>query len=141
MAEYRTEQKQQLLNFLRNHGDTAFTIEELAAALRSERSERAPGKSTLYRQITRMVEEGSVKRIVQGNSRHFVYQIIKSDRCHSHLHMKCVGCGRLLHLDDGLSKELLEQVRRNSAFSVDEEATVLFGRCEGCALRRVKNES
>ena len=138
MAEYRTEQKQQLLNFLRNHGDAAFTIEELAAALRSERSERAPGKSTLYRQITRMVEEGSVKRIVQGNSRHFVYQITEGEGCHSHLHMKCVECGKLLHLDDELSRALLESVRRSSDFSVDEESTVLFGECALCAQERGK---
>ena len=136
MAEYQTEQKQKLWEYLRRHKETAFTVEELAEGLCAENRDRAPGKSTLYRQINKLVEEGRVKRIVKGNSRHFVYQITEGEGCHAHLHMKCVGCGKLLHLDDALSRQLLESVRQSSAFSVNEERTVLFGECALCAHER-----
>ena len=138
MAEYKTEQKQRLWDFLCRNRESAFTVEELAQKLYAEQSEQAPGKSTLYRQINKLVAEGRVKRIVKGNSRHFVYQITEGEGCHTHLHMKCVECGKLLHLDDELSRALLESVRRSSDFSVDEESTVLFGECALCAQERGK---
>jgi Fur family ferric uptake transcriptional regulator len=138
MAEYKTEQKQQLLEYLRRNRESAFTVEELADGICAENHNHAPGKSTLYRQINKMVEEGKVKRIVKGNSRHFVYQITEEEGCHAHLHMKCVECGKLLHLDDDLSRELMDRVRRSSSFSVDGESTVLFGECALCSRERGK---
>ncbi|MBQ9086665.1 MAG: transcriptional repressor [Clostridia bacterium] len=136
MAEYITEQKKLLSDFLTRHCDQAFSVEELAEQMSAEFNKKIPGKSTLYRLITRMVEEGIVKRFVKGNSRHFVYQIVAGEHCHSHLHMKCVECGKLLHLDEDLSHELLAKIRMGSNFSVSEESTVLFGECYDCNKRK-----
>ena len=46
--------------------------------------------------------------------------------------LKCTGCGKLIHLDEALSDELMEKVRKARDFSVDEEETVLFGSCSAC---------
>lgn len=132
MAEYVTEQKRILKKILEDNSDSAYTVEELMDKLRSVCPDKAPGKSTVYRLITHLVDEGSVKRFVRGNSRKFAYQIVIGEHCDCHLHLKCMDCGRLIHLDEAVSDELLEKVRSNSHFSVNEEATVLFGRCEGC---------
>lgn len=132
MAEYATEQKRMLLNFLKQHCESGYTIEELIGEMRLSYGEAIPGKSTVYRLMTRLVEEGTVKRFVKGHSRSFVYQIVAGEHCHSHLHLKCVGCGKLIHLDDRLSEELLSKVRVSSDFTVDEEETVLFGACADC---------
>ncbi len=132
MAEYKTEQKKMLSDFLRTNRDQAYTVEDLVEGMRTMYGEGVPALSTVYRLITRLVEEGTVKRFVKGHSRRFVYQIVEGEHCHSHLHMKCIGCGRLLHLDDRVSDELLCAVRQSSHFSVNEEATVLFGQCASC---------
>ena len=81
MAEYQTEQKKRLWDFLRHNKDAAFTIEELAIGIRAEQGKQTPGKSTLYRQINKLVEDGKVKRIVKENSRHFVYQLLDGNNC------------------------------------------------------------
>ena len=132
MAEYATEQKKLLLSFLREHCDLAYTVEELLLEMKEAYGAEAPGKSTVYRLMTRLVEEGTVKRFVRGHSRQFAYQIVVGEHCHSHLHLKCMGCGKLIHLDEGLSDELLDKVRASSDFAVDEEETVLFGACAAC---------
>lgn len=134
MTEYRTEQKRILLEFLKEHCESSFSIEELIAMLRDTYGEKAPGKSTVYRLMTRLVEESTVKRFVVGHSRGFVYQIIKGDHCHYHLHLKCMDCGKLLHLDEKTSDELLAKVALAKNFSVSEEETVLFGRCANCKI-------
>ncbi|MBE6546131.1 MAG: Fur family transcriptional regulator [Ruminococcaceae bacterium] len=132
MAEYRTEQKTMLSDFLRANREHAYTVDELAEGMRLSYGEAAPGKSTVYRLMTHLVEEGTVKRFVKGHSRRFVYQIVGGADCHSHLHLKCMECGKLLHLDEEVSERLLRAVRSSNDFSVDEEETVLFGACAVC---------
>ena len=137
MAEYITEQKKTLLGFLRQHSERSFTVEELTEGIKKTKhvSGRTPAKSTVYRLITRFVEEGTVKRFVRGHSRRFVYQIVSCEHSDLHLHMKCMKCGRLLHLDEELSDELMEKVKKLSNFSVNESETVLFGNCADCASK------
>ena len=132
MAGYHTEQKQMLALFLQKHSERAFTVEEICQALREECGETAPGKSTLYRLMTAMVEAGTVKRFVRGNSRKFVYQLVDGEHCDAHLHLKCTDCGRLFHMEEQASDRLLSQIRAISDFSVSEEKTVLFGTCSAC---------
>lgn len=124
---YQTEGRRQLLAFLKAHADTPHTIEEIAAALTA-------GKSTVYRLMTGLVEDGTVRRFVKGNSRQFTYQILGGEACHAHLHLKCVDCGRVVHLDHDTTEFVEERLKRHH-FSADERATMLFGRCETCAER------
>lgn len=132
MAFYQTVQKKALIDFMSNHSETAFSADELAENLKKELTNGAPGKSTVYRLLQKLVEVGSVKRMVKGNSRKFVYQIAAGEHCDSHLHLKCTNCGKLLHMDDDQSHNLLMQVLRKNNFSIDEKQTVLLGRCIGC---------
>ena len=133
MAKYATEQKKMLLEFFKNHAEEAFTVEELAQGMKAIYGESAPGVSTVYRLVTGLREAGDLRRFVRGNSRHFVYQMVDGEHCHSHLHLRCTACGRLLHLDESLSEEILRSVRRQSAFTVSEGDTVLLGCCQACA--------
>ncbi len=137
MAEYITQQKKTLLGYLAQHSERSFTVEELTEGIKKMKAieGRAPGKSTVYRLMTRFVEEGTVKRFVRGHSRRFVYQIVSGDRCNYHLHMKCMKCGKLFHLDEGLSGELMSRVKKLSNFSISETDTVLFGRCAECEAK------
>ena len=45
---------------------------------------------------------------------------------------KCVSCGKLLHLNCGMSEELLEHIEEVHRFKVDNGATVLYGLCADC---------
>lgn len=132
MAEYVTEQKKILKKLLEENCDSAYTIEELIDKMRINAYGHVPGKSTVYRLMTKLVAEGTVKRFVRGNSRKFAYQIVMGEHCDCHLHLKCMGCGRLIHLDESVSDELLDKVKSISDFSINEEATVLFGSCADC---------
>lgn len=134
MARYQTEQKRILLAYMKAHSDEAFTIEELCERMKEEPLvTSAPGKSTIYRLMPELMEEGLVKRFVKGNSRKFLYQMVCGDHCERHLHMKCSVCGKLYHMEDQESEELLLQVMRKHHFQIDGGKTVLFGQCEGCS--------
>lgn len=132
MTGYHTEQKTMLLRFLSDHRERAYTVEEAVCELRALCGASAPGKSTVYRLMQRLVEEGAVKRFVAGNSRRFVYQLMGGETCHAHLHMKCSACGRLFHLEEHVSHELARRVATANGFSISESDTVLFGECADC---------
>ncbi len=132
MSEYNTEQKRMLWSFLCSKSENSYTAEELVAELNGIYGEAAPGKSTVYRLLSRLVDEGRVKRLVKGHGRSFVYQGVRDEDCRCHLHMKCMDCGKLFHLDGKVSDELLARIRKNTDFSVNEEETVLFGKCGSC---------
>ena len=132
MATYNTHQKDILLSFLRENKDTPMGIDELSVRL-SETCPDAPGKSTIYRLIGQLVEKGTVKRFVKGNSRQFLYQLAGSEECHSHL--KCTECGKLLHMGHTLSEKMLSDILGESDFSVKVDSTTLFGCCKDCRIK------
>ena len=132
MAEYKTQQKEVLLGFLYAHRDTPMSVEEISDRLR-DACDNAPGKSTVYRLMGRLYEEGCVKRFEKGNSRTFLYQISGGEACRHHLHLRCLACGRLLHMDHAQSERLLREIYGSSSFLVDQEETTLFGRCADCS--------
>lgn len=129
MKAYQTEQKRLLLDFLRRHTATPLSIEEIAAGLQGR---GAPGKSTVYRLMNQLVEQGQVRRFVRGNSRHFVYQLLACEHCNRHLHLRCERCGQLFHLDDGTSGNM-QQLVAAAGFRLDPGQTTLQGLCQGCS--------
>ena len=130
MAEYKTEQKKILYDFLRENCESAYSIEEIVSLL--EKKGTALPKSTVYRLMTRLVEDSKVKRMSRGNSRTFTYQIIAGEHCHSHLHLKCIDCGKIIHMASTDSDILLSTIKKSNNFSVNEKETVIFGRCDVC---------
>ncbi len=132
MAEYITMQKKALRGFLQKHSDRAYTVEELIESMQNEFKTEMPGKSTVYRLITKMLEEGSVKKFPQTGSRRFVYQAVECGKCSQHLHLKCTSCGKLLHMNHEVSDKILNQVKSDAFFEIDEEETVLMGVCTDC---------
>ena len=134
MAQYATEQKKILMDFLRAHREEAFSVEALVEGMRAEQGAGSiPATSTVYRLITKLVEEGEVRRFVKGHSRQFLYQIVDREHCHSHLHLRCMDCGKLIHLNERVSDELLDTILSSSNFSVNEAETVLMGACSDCS--------
>ncbi len=139
MAEYITEQKRILKKILEDNCDSAYTVEELLEKMKVACPDKAPGKSTVYRLITHLVNEGTVKRFSRDDGRKSAYQIVGGEHCDCHLHLKCTNCGKLIHLDDKVSDELLLKVQSTNDFSVSEEATVLFGKCGECKKNNRSN--
>lgn len=132
MAEYNTEQKKLLLDFLEKNHDSSYTIEEITNELKARGA--TVGKSTVYRLMTRLVEEKRVKRQLSDGSRKAIYRITLDSHCHNHLHLQCIKCGKVLHLDEEVSDKLLDTVKQINNFSVSEEDTILMGKCADCKL-------
>ncbi len=126
---YNTEKRSELLRFFKENKDIAFSLEEICERL----TEGGRGKSTLYRQTARLVEEGFVSRMSVG-ARKFVYQYMDKQHCAEHLHLKCLECGKLVHLDGDTSQALETSLLDAQGFSLDC-GCILYGKCRVCNLK------
>ena len=125
--KYTTGKRQRIIDFLSKNCQSAYTLEEISSAL----TEDGKGKSTVYRIVSELVAEGKITRISDGRTRHCTYQYVGGESCHAHLHLKCKGCGRLVHLDEELSRKFERAVLSAGGFMI-EEGTLLFGTCKDC---------
>lgn len=133
MTTYNTEQKNELLRFLKKNSQKSFTIEEICNEMHADNQiETPPGKSTLYRLIPKLVEDNMIKQFNGGKGRKNVYQVIGDERCNSHLHLKCVNCGRIIHMDSDISVELSKMIQMHDEFKVSTGKTTIFGTCKEC---------
>lgn len=141
MATYQTHQKRALIAFLEKHPDRSFTIEELAEEMQADPAlESPPGKSTIYRIMPALLDNHLVTRFNDGTGRRAAYQIVGGAGCHAHIHMKCTGCGRLFHMGDDQSAQLMRQIQQQNHFAVDLTQTLLYGVCEGCQQKGFYHE-
>ena len=124
---YNTEKRADILEFLSKSDGKPYTIDEICSRVLNE----GQGKSTVYRLISKMVDEGKIRRISDGKTRKVTYQYIGAGRCRNHLHLKCNSCGGLIHLDDLTSHILESRIFTAEGFELDSGA-LIYGRCKSC---------
>lgn len=129
---YRTRQRTAILQYLRAHPRAHLTAEELCDALHADGI--AIGKSTVYRTLERLEQSGIVRRFTMSPGEGACYQYADgaSERCQTHLHLKCLICGTLYHIDCDHLDELNTHLAAQHHFTLDYTKTVLYGTCEPC---------
>lgn len=134
---YKTAGRQRLLDFLEGRPDRQFTVEELSIEM-----DRLDGvtsrKSTLYRHLSELCDEGVVRKYRSDTQSAYVYQYVGCGDCCHHFHLKCVTCGALVHLECTVSEELLAHIQSDHGFRVDSGRSILYGVCEDCAALEKK---
>ncbi len=126
--QYKTQQKKILLEFLEENCDKQLSIDEILSML----PENTMGKSTVYRLVHKLTEDGVLKRHLRENSQTFVYQLFDENRCRNHLHLKCISCGQFIHLENKVSNDVLNSINNACQFDVDATQTVFVGKCRIC---------
>ncbi len=127
MKVYHTQQRKILIDFMQKNHEKSFTIEEILSSIGGA----GISQSTAYRLITKLFEDGIVKRSVSETGRSYVYQYKNNDECVGHLHMKCTGCGKVYHLDSGITSSIQNGIKNTANFELDSH-TVLLGKCNSC---------
>lgn len=131
--EYRTKQKEELLDYLKTVPDRHITVAQICEHFRAVHHNI--GTTTVYRQLEKLVDEGLVnKYVIDSNSPACFEFIDRGHRCANELcfHCKCERCGRLIHLECDDLKDVMAHVLKEHGFQVDPRRTVYYGLCEEC---------
>lgn len=128
---YKTKQRSAILDCLKENCESSMTVEEISDFMKGEGY--TVGKTTVYRYIEKLVQTGEVRKFVAGNGKSATFQFIERHHdCNEHIHLKCVNCGRFIHLDCELMENVNKHIFEHHKFMVDNSKSLLFGLCEKC---------
>lgn len=128
MAKYITRQRKILLGFLSTHHDESLSARQIAEALKDEEI----SVSAVYRNLSELEADGSVRRVSSGAGRETVYQYADAEECRNSLHLSCIKCGRTFHMAVPDAAMLEDRLSKNEDFAIDKASTILYGTCGKC---------
>ena len=123
---YNTKSRRIIVDFFKNHPNDVYTSGQIISHFTGEVS--AP---TVYRLLKTLNDEGQLRSFCQNEKDGNLYQYC-SNVCGHHLHMTCLKCGEVYHMDCGFMNEISSHIKNEHSFELDNSKSVLFGICKKC---------
>ena len=122
-----TPQRSLIWDVLVERGDAHVSAAELADAVH----ERAPElhRSTVYRTLDVLVEDGLVLRTDLGSDRSY-YELAAE---HHHHHVVCTSCGEIAHVHDDAIAAAVACVQAAAGYRLARQELTFAGLCPACA--------
>lgn len=128
--EYKTKQKERILSYLQRKKDYVVSANEIRKEVGEEAS-----KATIYRYLDQLEKEGKVRKQFNENTSSYEYQVCSNDdSCTHHLHLKCLKCGKIIHLHCSSVNNLLSHISKEHNFYITPHNNILVGLCSSCSL-------
>ena len=118
-----TSQRAVIWDALVARGSSHVSAAELADAVPSLH------RSTVYRTLDVLVEEGLVLRTDLGGDRSY-YELAAE---HHHHHVVCTGCGAIAHVHDEAIAAAVACVQAASGYRMARQELTFVGLCPACA--------
>lgn len=131
--EYKTQTRQIIMDFMVKNPDRIFKASDIAQDLPSV------SLSTIYRNLARLEKSGIVQIVGAEENKELQYRYTGPSKCQAKMHLVCKICGKFFHLDGPALKMLQLSVLRIKGFELDQQQSVLLGRCAGCSRRRMRH--
>lgn len=129
---YSTKARKYILGYLEECGENTVSAADIINYLKEKNA--AVNPATVYRCLNRLSEERRVLKFTDEKTQKSVYRFIGDARsCDEHIHIKCIHCGRVMHLECGFMKEIKEHLLKSHGFALRCEGSVLYGICRDCA--------
>ena len=110
-------------------GATAFTVDELACAVRGHRP--STGVATVYRAVTAMESSGFLERVGERGGRALFARCATGEHHH---HVVCTGCGAMVVTACPIG-DVLTGAAEEAGFTVTGHDVRIYGLCRDCSPR------
>lgn len=128
---YVTASRKRILEFLKNNSSRTVTAADIDSYLKENDSE--VNITTIYRYLDKLANEGTVMKYVTEKGGKAAYQYVElGHRCEEHLHLKCVKCGSIIHLECAFMAEISEHINKDHGFALQCKNSILYGTCKNC---------
>lgn len=128
---YVTANRKRILEFLQKSDERAVTAADVSAYLKEQNCE--VNITTVYRYLDKLAKDGVLIKYVAEKGGQSAYQYVQPGRdCSEHLHLKCVRCGRIIHLDCHFMKEISDHIKEEHEFLLQCRQSILYGVCRDC---------
>lgn len=132
---YRTKSRERILLFFQNHKEQIVSAANIHDFLKKEGKE--VNLATIYRNLDKMTEDGVLMKYKDSHEDKAVYQYVgKHEKCHEHLHLQCVECGKVIHMECDFMNEIMEHLTLHHQFGLQCSKSILYGMCNSCRDER-----
>ena len=121
------------MDFMVKNPDRIFKASDIAQDLPNV------SLSTIYRNLSRLEKAGIVQIVGAEENKELQYRYTGPSKCQAKMHLVCKICGKFFHLEGPALKMLQLSVMRIKGFELDQQQSVLLGRCAGCSRRRIRH--
>lgn len=128
---YKTKSRSYIMEFFTAHKEQIVSAADIHHYL--EENGKQVNLATIYRNLDKMTDEGILLKYKTAKDEHAVYQYTDGHpECHEHLHLQCVRCGRVIHLECGFMKDIRAHLEEHHGFALECNSSVLYGMCREC---------
>ena len=128
---YKTASRTKILEYLKKNGDRTVNVNDISNYLKE--NQREVNITTIYRYLDKLAKEGTVIKYVAEKGYLADYQYVEQGHhCDEHLHLKCVKCGCIIHLECDFMREIAEHIKKDHGFELQCKNSIIYGMCSKC---------
>lgn len=128
---YTTASRTKILDFLKTNCDRTVNVNDIQQYLIE--CDHEVNITTIYRYLDKLSHEGTVMKYVAEKGNQAVYQYVElGHHCEEHLHLQCVKCGAIVHLECDFMREIAEHVEKDHGFMIQCKNSIIYGLCQKC---------
>lgn len=130
-----TKQRLIVLEVLDTHRDIHMAAEDIYQLVKAECPDI--GLATVYRTVQLLLEMQLVDRINldDGCVRYEIGHLFDGEAKHTHHHLICKECGKVLSFNNDLLEEVENHIERMTGFRVLDHELKFYGQCKECAKK------
>lgn len=130
-AGYKTNNRRIIREFLSNNANRTVSVADVLEHF--EKKNLDINITTVYRYMDKLESENQVIKYKSDNGKTAVYQYVEDGMgCSGHLHLKCVNCGKIIHLDCHFMDEIAKHIDDDHGFLIQCKNSLIYGLCENC---------
>ena len=134
---YHTKTRQLILTYLQDNRRHAVSAANILAYLADNDLPTSP--TTVYRYLDKLVAENRIMKYVADKGEKAVYQYVdEGAHCQQHLHLKCIECGQIYHLDCSFMDDVRSHLMKSHGFELECVGSILYGLCANCRAKHAQ---
>ena len=128
---YSTKSRSLTLDYLKQNSAVMVSVQDILGFLKD--NEIVVNRSTVYRYLNQLCADGFIMKYVDNVEGKTVFQYIEPQHdCSRHIHLKCVKCNSIIHLECGFMAEIQQHLEKEHQFNLQCEGSVIYGACDNC---------
>ena len=130
-VEYKTENRKRILAFLEENADTTVSVKDIFNYL--EKKKCPVNMTTIYRYLDKLEKDGRVISYASEKGEKATYQYVNNQHhCENHLHLQCIKCGKIIHLDCDFMGKIYGHILEKHGFDIQCKNSIIYGICSEC---------
>ena len=130
-----TTQRQVILQAFLDSKENHMSAEDVYELVRDENPEI--GLATVYRSLELFTSLELLKKLDFGDGRSR-YELNDHSMNHSHHHLICLGCGKVVEFSYDFLNEIKEKIKKENGFTIVDYQLKFYGYCKDCAKKNPK---